>query len=75
MMGAGGDEEDEDETHTKKVSKPPVEDEEESPKPKADGECPEGLEWGFVYAGDSPKCEDCDSKLYSKCMKYGKANS
>lgn len=45
------------------------------PKPKADGECPEGLEWGFVYAGDSPKCEDCDSKLYSKCMKYGKANS
>jgi hypothetical protein len=75
MMGAGGDEEDEDETPTKKVSKPPVEDEEESPKPKADGECPEGLEWGFVYAGDSPKCEDCDSKLYSKCMKYGKANS
>jgi len=75
MMGAGGDEEDEDETHTKKVSKPPVEDEDKPPKSKADGECPEGLEWGFVYAGDSPKCEDCDPKLYSKCMKYGKANS
>jgi hypothetical protein len=90
MMGAGGDEEDEDETPTKKVSKPPiddeddeppakvkkpVEDEDKPPKSKADGECPEGLEWGFVYAGDSPKCEDCDPKLYSKCMKYGKANS
>ena len=91
MGAGGDEEEDEDETPTNKVSKPPVEDddddeppakvkkpvedEEESPKPKADGECPEGLEWGFVYAGDSPKCEDCDSKLYSKCMKYGKANS
>ncbi len=75
MMGAGGDEENEDETPTEKVSKPPVEDEDKPPKSKADGECPEGLEWGFVYAGDSPKCEDCDPKLYSKCMKYGKANS
>ncbi len=75
MMGAGGDEENEDETPTEKVSKPPVEDEDKPPKSKADGECPEGLEWGFVYAGDSLKCENCDPKLYSKCMKYGKANS
>ena len=68
-------EDDEDDEPPAKVKKPVEDEDEVPPKPKADGECPEGLEWGFVYAGDSPKCEDCDSKLYSKCMKYGKANS
>lgn len=78
MMGAGGDEEEEEDEDTpkKKVAKPPVEEDEDTPAPKAkseeEGECPNGFPFGDAVNSDHAECDDCPTKLYSRCVKAAK---